>query len=181
MNHQLVNYLQFNGKSLYVLAKDGHTWIAVKPICEALGVNYNRQFQNLKDDEILGQLFAEQQMVAADGKLRQMVCLPEKYVYGWLFGIRSESPELKAYKLECYDLLYEHFHGVMTQRLQVLREKTAAEQEVEKWTAELEQTDAFQNLLKAKAKVKQTNLRRTQLDYLLATSQTALFNDETAS
>jgi DNA-directed RNA polymerase len=178
MNHQLVNYLQFNGKNLYVLTKDGTTWIAVKPICEALGVNYNRQFQNLKDDQILGQLFAEQQMVAADGKLRKMVCLTEKYVYGWLFGIRSESESLKAYKLECYDLLYEHFHGVMTQRLQVLREKTAAELEVEKWTAELEKSEAYQNLQNAKAKIKGANLRRTQLDFALAASQINLFPEE---
>jgi len=86
-------FLEFNGRNIYFLAIDGKYWIAVKPICEALKVNYNRQFQNIKSDPILVQLFAEQQMVAADGKLRKMVCLPEKFIYGWIFTIQSSSQE----------------------------------------------------------------------------------------
>lgn len=61
-------FLEFNGKAVYFLAKGGSYWIAIKPICESLGVDYNRQFQNLKADKILSQLFAKQQMTGADGK-----------------------------------------------------------------------------------------------------------------
>ena len=178
MNNHSSKFLEFNGRNLYVLTADGTTWIAVKPICSALGVNYDRQYKNLKEDEILCRVYAKQHTHDSSGRFQEMVCLPEKYVYGWLFGIRSESPELKAYKLECYDMLYEHFHGVMSQRLQVLREKTAAELEVEKWTSELEQTAAYQNLQAAKAKIKGANLRRTQLDQVLSASQTTLFSEE---
>ena len=104
-------FLEFNGKNIFFLAKDGQHWIAIKPICEALGLEYTRQFKNIKEDDILGQLLAEQPIVAADGRLRKMICLPEKWVYGWLFNIRSESEGLKDFKRECYEVLYNHFHG----------------------------------------------------------------------
>lgn len=77
-------FLQSKGKTIFFHAVDGEYWIAIKPICEALNINYNRSFQNLKEDEILSQLFAKQQMVGADNRLRKMISLPEKYIYGSL-------------------------------------------------------------------------------------------------
>ena len=84
-------FLQFNGKTIFFQAYDGQFWIAIKPICEALNLEYTRQFKNLKEDEILNQLLAEQPMVGADNRIRKMVSLPEKYIYGWLFSINSSS------------------------------------------------------------------------------------------
>ena len=72
---------------------DGSWYVAVKPICEALNVDYTEQFKNLKEDEILSQLLCKHTTVAADNKQREMVCLPEKYIYGWLFSVKSNSPE----------------------------------------------------------------------------------------
>lgn len=37
-------FLQFNGKTIYFQSYDGQFWIAIKPICEILNVNYNRSF-----------------------------------------------------------------------------------------------------------------------------------------
>lgn len=120
---KIEKFLEFNGTRLSVLNADGQWWIAIRPICDALGVDFEAQRKRLKDDEILGQLPSEQTVVAGDGKARNMLCLPEKYVYGWLFSIRSDSPELKTYKLKCYDILYEHFHGAMTGRLTKLQQR----------------------------------------------------------
>lgn len=53
--------------------------------------------------------------VGADGKGREMVCLPLEYVYGWIFTInpRNVSDDARdnvmKYQLECYRVLYEHF------------------------------------------------------------------------
>ncbi|MDB4919860.1 phage antirepressor N-terminal domain-containing protein [Mucilaginibacter sp.] len=93
------------------LLVDGQWWVAIKPICEALNVHYKHQAESIKEDVILGQLSRSQGMVAADGRLRNMTCLPEKYIYGWLFSIQSDSTGLIEYKKECYDILYDHFHG----------------------------------------------------------------------
>lgn len=59
-------FLQFNGRNIYFQSVDGEFYIAIKPICEALELEYTRQFKNLKEDKILGQLLAEQPMVGAD-------------------------------------------------------------------------------------------------------------------
>ncbi len=69
MNKKVSKFLEFNGKRIVLLVKDGTWWIAVKPICEALGVDYIRQFKNLKANRILSQLLSEQTIVAADEKI----------------------------------------------------------------------------------------------------------------
>jgi hypothetical protein len=135
MDNSIDKFLEFNGKVIYFLAKDGQYWIAIKPICDALKVQYVRQFKNIKQDEILSQLLSDQTMVGADNRLRKMVCLPERYVYGWIFSIRSDSPELLKYKRECYNLLFEHFHGKITSRETVIGQKTKAAIEYDKLIA----------------------------------------------
>jgi hypothetical protein len=124
-------FLEFDGKRISILLADGNWWVAIKPICEALGVNYNRQAQNIRDHKKLSQLVAEQQLVAADGKLRKMLCLPEKVIYGWLFMINSDNEQLLEYQYLCHEILYNHFHGKMTERMNILTEKITNIQEME--------------------------------------------------
>lgn len=58
-------------------------------------------------------------VVAADGKEREMLCLPLRYVYGWLFTINPKNVAPAAreavtrYRRECYDVLYHHFTASM--------------------------------------------------------------------
>ena len=51
-----------------------------------------------------------------------MVCLPERYIYGWIMAINSESEVLKEYQKECYDIPFNHFQGrfsAMIERLEI--------------------------------------------------------------
>lgn len=132
MKTESKKFLEFNGKSIFFVAVDGQYWIALKPICEALNVSWKNQHEKLLSDEILGQLSRDQGMVAADGKLRKMVSLPEFYVYGWIFQIQSSSPELLKYKWECYGVLYNYFHGAITGRKSLLLEKVKAQTEIDR-------------------------------------------------
>lgn len=167
---KLEKFLEFNGKRISILLADGTWYVAVKPICEALGVNYKRQHETISNDEILGELSTVQGIVAADGKLREMFCLPEKYVYGWLFSIRSESPDLKTYKLKCYDILYSHFHGALTGRMNALNQKSETELEIldlqEKLDAKLLETEEYKRIqeLKKKQKFIVKNLKEMDID-----------------
>ncbi|HNX87722.1 MAG TPA: phage antirepressor N-terminal domain-containing protein [Paludibacteraceae bacterium] len=129
MKQPLTNFLEFKGKTLLFLAKNATYWIALKPVCEALGVNYNRQFQNINNDLILGPAFAVQQIQVPGDQVRKFVCLPERYIYGWIFSIQSASPELLEYKKQCYEVLYEYFHGTITSRRELLKEKARLELE----------------------------------------------------
>lgn len=119
-------FLEFNGKNIVFLNVDGIYWIALKPICEALKIDAFRSIKNLKNDPILGSEWSKQTtQVEKNGKKqhRNVTCLPEKYIYGWLFSLRSDSKELVEYKRTCYELLYNHFHGTITNRKELLLER----------------------------------------------------------
>lgn len=126
MKKSTEKFLEFNGKSISFLSVDGQWWVALRPILEALNVDYIQQFKNVKNDIILSQLLCEHTTVAADGKLRKMICLPERYIYGWLFSITSGSEELIEFKRECYDVLFNHFHGGFRGELQIEKLKNHA-------------------------------------------------------
>lgn len=172
---QVEIFLQFNGKNIFFVAANGQYWIAIKPICEALGVDYEAQRKNLKSDEILSQLPSEQTIVAADGKLRKMVCLPEFYVYGWIFQIQSASPELLQYKWECYRVLYEHFHGAITGRKELLTEKARLQFEIDNCMNTLNPEVAVK-LERAKSRLNAVNGRLRSLDSEIIVEERTLFN-----
>ena len=127
MNKQVVKFLEFRGKNLVYLCENSTYWIAVKPVCEALNINYNRQYQQIRKDAILVSAFAKKQMqIPGDDQIRKYFCLSEEFIYGWIFSIDSKSKELELYKRECYHVLYEHFHGIITRRRILIKEKADA-------------------------------------------------------
>lgn len=77
-------------------------------------------------------------MVAEDGKEREMICLPLRYVYGWLFSINPDrvKPEARdkviEYKRKCYDALYDYFTGTAKRQSEVNEEEKLALQNLEK-------------------------------------------------
>lgn len=105
---------KINGVSIQII-ENGEKRIAIKPICEALGISYEPQFQKLKEDDFLASTIMLSIMVGADGRQREMSTIPYKYVFGWLFTINPKNVKLEAqeavtrYRIECYDVLYNHF------------------------------------------------------------------------
>lgn len=168
--------LKFGEKSIFFLAKDGQYWIAIKPICEALGVNYERQRKNLKEDELLNQLPSQQTVVAADGKIRRMICLPEKYIYGWIFSLQSTSEELKRYKQECYEVLYNHFHGALTQREEYLKELHSVDAQILDIEKEFMKDEQMIRYNELKNQRKQAKAKLTKLDNRLMAARVELQN-----
>lgn len=176
MEVQNNKFLEFNGKSIFFIAADGEYWIALKPICEALNLEWTRQFKNVKNDEVLSQLLAEQPMVGADNRTRKMISLPEFYVYGWIFQIQSASPELLQYKWECYKVLYQHFHGSITGRKNLLRQKAEAQVKISETLNKLDVIDLL-NLESAKKTVNAINRQLRDLDASVITEERNLFTN----
>lgn len=152
MKQNISKFLEFNGKNLLFLSKDGVYYIAIKPICEAIEVDYIRQFKNVSDDPILGPVLSKQTMQVPGDQARQMVCLPEQYIYGWLFSIRSESKELIEYKRRCYDILYDHFHGTITKRRNLIIDKVNTQNERAKLELKLRESEDFNKWEELKAR-----------------------------
>jgi hypothetical protein len=175
MNKKIEKFLKFNGKRIVMLANDGVWWIAIKPICEALGVDYIRQFKNLKENRILVQLLSEQTIVAADRKMRKMVCLPESAIYGWIFQIESGAPGLDQFKWECYRALYEHFHGSITGRKELLSEKARAQVEINRCMSTLSPEVAYSHK-QAVIRINHINARLRKLDAEALAEEKTLFD-----
>ncbi len=70
MKKEVKKFLEFNGKNIYFLGVNGVYWIAIKPICEALQVDYISQFKNLKEDSILSSALSNQTMQVGNDQPR---------------------------------------------------------------------------------------------------------------
>lgn len=161
-------FLQFNGKNIVFLSVDGTYWIALKPICKALNIEYTRSFKNAKNDPILGPALAVQPMqVSKNGKkqLRNVTCIPEEFIYGWIFSLRSDSEELIAYKRDCYRLLYNYFHGTITNRKELLIEKENIQNQIGKIKHDLKEKDErFKELQNLESKKKKLSTELNKID-----------------
>lgn len=126
-------FLAFNGKNIICLNVDGTYWIALRPILEALKMDADSSIKTTKNDPFLGGCTSIQTVqVGKNGKNqgRKMTCIPEKYIYGWLCFLRSDNKELNKYKETCYNLLYDHFHGTITNRKDLLLERRTIDTEM---------------------------------------------------
>ena len=161
-------FLEFNGKNLIFLSIEGTYWIALKPILDALSMDADRSIKTLKNDPILGAERSLQTVqVSKNGTFqgRNMTCLPEKYIYGWLFSLRSESPELIEFKRTCYELLYNHFHGTITNRKELLMERNNIAERIATIKNNLkEQNETFKELEKLDKQRKKINTELQSFD-----------------
>lgn len=60
--------------------------VPIKPICEALGIDSEAQRQKIQSHYLLAPTALLCTMVGADGKQREMFCLPMEYIFGWLIN-----------------------------------------------------------------------------------------------
>jgi hypothetical protein len=99
----------------WVNSQDGQARVAIKPICEAIGIAWQGQHEKIKDDPKFN--CQDIVMVAEDGKQRSMVTLPVEEINGWLFGISSRkakaevAPLLLEFQKYCFKALYAAVSG----------------------------------------------------------------------
>lgn len=111
------NVAVINGISLQVVTDEREKLVAVKPVCEILGVNYTTQVEKLKGHPVFGSTVPLRGIVAADGKNREMLCIPFRFFPGWLFSINPDNVKEEAreslirYQLKCNDVLFDYFFG----------------------------------------------------------------------
>lgn len=107
--------IKFNKQDIPVFFHDNKPYVAIQPICENIGLDWEAQRQRIKRNHVLNLTTCMIKVVAKDNKNREVVALPIGYLNGWLMGIdvNRVKPEIKdtliKYQLECYDVLYNHF------------------------------------------------------------------------
>lgn len=106
--------VKFNKQNIPVFFHNEKPYVAMRPICENIGLDWNGQLQRIKRNHILSQGMCMIHTPSKGGE-QQALCLPIGYLNGWLFGIdvNRVKPEIKPtlikYQLECFDVLYKHF------------------------------------------------------------------------
>lgn len=109
-----IQSIQFYNQEIQVLNYEGKPYVAMKPICENIGLSWSGQQDRIRRNEALKQ-GRRMIRVPSEGGYQEVLCLPLGYLNGWLFGIEINrvKPEirdvLRLYQLECYDVLYNHF------------------------------------------------------------------------
>ena len=110
-----ISLAKINNVAIQLVTDESQKLVPIRPICEALGILYSSQLQKLKEDDFLSSTVLLSNTVGADGRSREMVCLPLEFVFGWLFTINPKNVNLEAkasvakYRIECYRALYRHF------------------------------------------------------------------------
>ncbi|WP_339980312.1 phage antirepressor N-terminal domain-containing protein [Fusobacterium necrophorum] len=91
--------------------------VAIKPVCTGLGVDYSSQYQKLKEHPTFNSTISLITTVAADGKEREMLCIPIEFFPGWLFSINPANVKeeirdnLIKFQVECNKALFRYFFG----------------------------------------------------------------------
>lgn len=169
--------LDYQGTTLPCPLSEGHHLIPVKTVCDIIDVKFQTQDSWLKDHPYFSQLYLLGGVVAADGKVRQMNCLPMFDLLSWLASIsenqrKTGSPEkqyafmawLRTKMLDLY------------KSINVYREENRYEQELvqQKEEIELEISQNKQKEKELKEQLKKIDTAIEDIRINRFTGQTAL-------
>jgi hypothetical protein len=178
LNIPTTGYVEFAGSPIPFTVVDGVVYVAIKPICEAIGLRPDKAIEVIKNHEILSQLHTLRGVVAGDGKEREMSTLPLSHLNGWLFTIdvnrvnEQAREKLLAYQRECYQALFEHFFGKQEEQVRA-RELWANLQAMYLRAKDLESTLRLTDLGKELTALR-GDIRRAETE--LSTLQASMMN-----
>ncbi|WP_256856273.1 phage antirepressor N-terminal domain-containing protein [Rodentibacter genomosp. 2] len=127
--------ISFYGSDLITLKVENVIYTAVRPIVEAIGLDWAGQTVKLNKNKDKFNC-CDISTVGADGKIRKMLCMPLKKLNGWLFSINPEKvrSDLKEkvirYQEECFEALYNYWHFGKAERKTTTDERTGLRQAV---------------------------------------------------
>jgi hypothetical protein len=136
----------FHGSALYVVNHNGEPYTPMKPIVKGMGMAWQSQLAKL--NQRFASTVTEIVIVAADGKAREMICLPLRKLAGWLQTISPNKvkPEIRGrviqYQEECDDVLYEYW----TKGVVVNPRKTSIMEELNQACADMKRDKGIASL-----------------------------------
>lgn len=109
-----IKTVPFHGHDLITI-QDGETVrVAMKPICDAIGLQWQAQFNRIKRHAVLSQGVSIMN-IPSNGGIQQFTTLPIEMLNGWLFGVDSNrvKPEIREhllmYQRECFQALASYW------------------------------------------------------------------------
>ncbi|MCO7246356.1 phage antirepressor N-terminal domain-containing protein [Halomonas sp. Mc5H-6] len=122
--------INFHGANIPTFNVEGVVRVAMKPICDAIGLGWQSQWHRIKRHPVLKSTVVMMTTVARDGKSRKLATLPLNKLNGWLFGVDASrvKPEIREklveYQAECFDVLSDYW-----QKGQAVNPRTATPDE----------------------------------------------------
>lgn len=170
--------LTFKGQTIGYTIVEGTVYIAIRPICKALGLNVDRQIKIIKKDPVLSDAYTVASTRDSENRIQKMAVLPEQFIYGWLFGVKSQSDALQEYKRQCYRVLYNYFHGTIAKRNKMLLQKTETLTRIRVLETKLKSnSEDYRELNRLKGEHLQISNVLKKIDEEQAMQQLALFNN----
>lgn len=109
--------VDFRQDTLFAVERDDGVFVAIKPICDAMGLVWRAQWKRLQEDAIFSEGITVAVMPSVGGA-QETTLLKLELVNGWLLSIddkRIPDPTVRdrvlTYKRECYGVLFHHFYG----------------------------------------------------------------------
>ena len=124
--------VQFHGQPIITAMVSGAAYVAMKQVVENIGMDWAAQFVKLRSQKDKFNC-CDIAMVAADGKIRNLLCIPLRKLNGWLFSINPAKvradiqDKLIAYQEECFTALYDYWTKGEAKRESKQRKSTAAQ------------------------------------------------------
>ena len=107
--------VDFHGDAIFAVERFDGVYVALKPVCEALGIDPKSQRAKVQRDPVLSE-GGVMVTLPTPGGPQEVLGLRLDLLNGWLFGIDSSRvrdevrEKVILYQRECYRVLYDHFH-----------------------------------------------------------------------
>jgi len=142
------------------LGEDGEIYVALRPIVEALGLNWSGQYRRIKRDPVLSEETKMISVAVTATEIRKKgmgakshVCLPKQFLSGFLFGINANRvrEELRdrviQWQREAHLFLDAAFTGDAESALEAMRQKYLRQGYDEAWIRQRQITIETRNQL----------------------------------
>jgi hypothetical protein len=153
--------IPFYEDSLLVqLGEDGEIYVALRPIVEALGLDWSGQYQRIKRDPVLSEEIKTISVVVTPTQMRKRgegakphVCLPKQFLSGFLFGINANRvrEELRErvikWQREAHLILDTAFTGDAESAMAAIRQRYLRQGYDEAWIKQRQITIETRNQL----------------------------------
>ncbi|CUW11828.1 Uncharacterised protein [Serratia grimesii] len=106
--------VQFHGQPIITAMVVGAAYVAMRTVVENIGIDWTGQSVKLRTQREKFDC-RDISMVAADGRVRKLLCIPLKKLNGWLFSINPSKvradirDKLIAYQEECFTVLHDYW------------------------------------------------------------------------
>lgn len=110
-----VQNISFHSQTVPVFTQNNQHYVAMKPICENIGLDWKAQYDRIKRHAVLSEGMVMITTPSKGGE-QQTICLPLDYLNGWLFGVEANrvKPQIREsllqYQRECFRVLNEYFN-----------------------------------------------------------------------